>query len=255
MPGFSITASVNTNLNVFNGSNPNGVWSLYVYDDTPGNDGNIANGWTLGLTSVNPINPPGTLGVGIAATPSPVIISNYLTYILTVTNLGLTPATNVVLTETLPAGALLVSDEASQGTVNSGVPGMLIFNLGTITNNGDIAYATNTVQALAAGALVKTPPAPPTPPRFGATVTNTVTTVNLANFSFVGHPAFQNDQSHFEYVCRASRPELCDPSLHQFGDLAKPLDQYGNWLGGPVFHHQQLRATVQPSSIGRSVPQ
>jgi subtilisin-like proprotein convertase family protein len=43
----------NTNLSVFNGANPNGVWSLYVYDETNGNSGSIA-GWTLGLTLVNP---------------------------------------------------------------------------------------------------------------------------------------------------------------------------------------------------------
>ncbi len=44
----------NTNLSVFNGGNPNGLWSLYVYDDTPGNNGSIANGWTLGLTWSTP---------------------------------------------------------------------------------------------------------------------------------------------------------------------------------------------------------
>jgi len=46
----------NTNLSVFNGGNPNGLWSLYVYDDALGNSGSIANGWILGLTLVNPSN-------------------------------------------------------------------------------------------------------------------------------------------------------------------------------------------------------
>ena len=34
-------------LSAFNGSNPNGIWSLYVVDDQNGNVGNIAGGWEL----------------------------------------------------------------------------------------------------------------------------------------------------------------------------------------------------------------
>jgi subtilisin-like proprotein convertase family protein len=36
-----------TNLNVFNGLNPNATWYLYVQDDSPGEVGNITGGWTL----------------------------------------------------------------------------------------------------------------------------------------------------------------------------------------------------------------
>jgi subtilisin-like proprotein convertase family protein len=48
--------AANTNLAVFNGANPNGIWSLYVYDDTQGNNGVISGGWSLGLTAVSPLN-------------------------------------------------------------------------------------------------------------------------------------------------------------------------------------------------------
>ena len=37
-------------LNVFNLTNPNGTWSLYVVDDTSGFAGSIAGGWTLQVT-------------------------------------------------------------------------------------------------------------------------------------------------------------------------------------------------------------
>lgn len=37
----------NAGLFVFNGSNPNGTWSLFVSDDAPSDDGTIANGWEL----------------------------------------------------------------------------------------------------------------------------------------------------------------------------------------------------------------
>ncbi len=41
--------STNTFTSVFGGTNPNGVWSLYVVDDETGDVGNIAGGWGLQL--------------------------------------------------------------------------------------------------------------------------------------------------------------------------------------------------------------
>jgi uncharacterized repeat protein (TIGR01451 family) len=55
LPTVGLVPTNNTNLAVFNGANPNGIWSLYVYDDTQGNDGVITGGWSLGLTAVSPL--------------------------------------------------------------------------------------------------------------------------------------------------------------------------------------------------------
>lgn len=41
-------------LSSLNGSNPNGTWSLYVDDDSAGNTGSIAGGWTLTIESSAP---------------------------------------------------------------------------------------------------------------------------------------------------------------------------------------------------------
>jgi subtilisin-like proprotein convertase family protein len=38
-------------------STPNGSWSLYVLDDSPGDAGNIAQGWSLTLTTITSVAP------------------------------------------------------------------------------------------------------------------------------------------------------------------------------------------------------
>ena len=38
-------------LSVFNGVNPNGTWSLYIFDDVGGDVGNVNGGWELNLTT------------------------------------------------------------------------------------------------------------------------------------------------------------------------------------------------------------
>jgi extracellular elastinolytic metalloproteinase len=42
-------------LSVFNGTDPNGAWSLYVVDDTGQDSGNIVGGWTITITTTAPV--------------------------------------------------------------------------------------------------------------------------------------------------------------------------------------------------------
>lgn len=44
--------AIGTTLSVFNGKNPNGPWSLWVYDDSPLGAGSITNGFLVNITSV-----------------------------------------------------------------------------------------------------------------------------------------------------------------------------------------------------------
>jgi CSLREA domain-containing protein len=48
-PGPGTLTNATADLGIFN-SNPNGVWSLYVVDDSGGGTGSISGGWTLKLT-------------------------------------------------------------------------------------------------------------------------------------------------------------------------------------------------------------
>jgi subtilisin-like proprotein convertase family protein len=50
--------SAATQLNVFNGTNPNGTWSLYVVDDSPGDLGQFQTGWCLVLAATTPTPTP-----------------------------------------------------------------------------------------------------------------------------------------------------------------------------------------------------
>lgn len=72
----------------------------------------------------------------IAKTDSidPAIAGNALTYTITVTNDGPSTATNVVMSDTLPAGVTFTSGTASQGTVTNNA-GVVTGNLGTLAPN------------------------------------------------------------------------------------------------------------------------
>jgi uncharacterized repeat protein (TIGR01451 family)/uncharacterized delta-60 repeat protein len=107
----------NTNLSVFNGINPNGAWSLYVLDDTLGNDGAISNGWVLNLTTAGNVSPAADVGLAMTGPSGTVTTTSNVTFTLTVTNYGPAGATNIVVSNTLPAGTLYVSATPSQGTV------------------------------------------------------------------------------------------------------------------------------------------
>ncbi len=55
--------STATQLAIFNGSDPNGTWSLYVVDDTVGDSGNINGGWCIGIDAETPVLLPPNIDV------------------------------------------------------------------------------------------------------------------------------------------------------------------------------------------------
>ena len=65
------SAGIGTSLSVFDGTDPNGAWQLFVVDDASVDDGHLEGGWTLHITTTDPAPTttpaPGT-GTG---TPAP----------------------------------------------------------------------------------------------------------------------------------------------------------------------------------------
>ena len=150
-PAPAPTTRYSTNLSVFNGINPNGVWKLFVFDDELVDNGQIAGGWSLDISTLNPI---ADVAVAQADIPDPVAVGSNLTYTVTVSNNGPAAANNVLASDTPPAGATLVSFTSSQGSCTI-VSGTIWCALGSIAPSGS-ATVTVVVSPTASGTLVNT---------------------------------------------------------------------------------------------------
>ena len=125
-------APFGTNLSDFNQTSPNGVWSLYVEDSTPGDAGIAIGGWSLLLTTVQPVNQIADLGLSGSASPNPVLVAGNLTYSFVITNNGPNQATNVTFADSLPNSVNFVSATSSQGTVSLQSGNLVAGNLGSL---------------------------------------------------------------------------------------------------------------------------
>jgi len=85
----STPAGGSTFSNVFNGTNPNGTWSLYVVDDTPGVGGRIANGWCLSFVMTT--NAPTTMT--LVSSSNPALVGQSVTLTATVLRTNGLPVT------------------------------------------------------------------------------------------------------------------------------------------------------------------
>jgi uncharacterized delta-60 repeat protein len=123
----------NTNMSVFNGINPNGAWSLFVFDDTHLNSGIISNGWLLHLTTAAPVLPVADVGLLMSALSNSVILTSNLTFTLDATNYGPGIASNVMVTDLLPNGSVFSSSEPpGELSTNSAGSLILTWNFGTL---------------------------------------------------------------------------------------------------------------------------
>jgi uncharacterized repeat protein (TIGR01451 family) len=154
-PAFSSPAPSglpHTTLAALNGSSPNGTWSLYVLDDSVGDAGSIAAGWSLDITSVSTVSPVADLAVGLASAPATVFTSSLYTNTISVTNFGPTDATGVVLSNVLPTGLSFVGMTQSQGSYSGPTAGVITWNLGSLAS-GASAQASVVVSPTVSGVI------------------------------------------------------------------------------------------------------
>ena len=123
-----------TNLSAINGTSPNGAWSLYIYDDKFLNSGTIASGWILNLAVTGPAIAAADVGLAMTASPATIVSTSNVTYTLTVTNYGPSSANDIAVTDILPAGALLLSSNPSQGTVTN-TAGQVTWKVGSLAKD------------------------------------------------------------------------------------------------------------------------
>lgn len=101
--------SAATQLAVFNGSNPNGTWSLFVVDDAAGDLGNINGGWCLAIDAEQVSEPP-NIDVTPLSLSAVQPVDTTTQQALTIANTGEADLVWTIAEE--PAAALLAAPES-----------------------------------------------------------------------------------------------------------------------------------------------
>lgn len=143
------TAGVATFGSTFNGLNPNGTWSLYLVDDFAGANsvGSMAGGWTITITTSNPVCATGAPVFTNGPPPSPVIVGSPYNFAFTA---GGNPPPIFSLTGgVLPPGLTLASDGTLSGTATSGGTGSYA-GITVTASNGVAPNATQTFSLVTA---------------------------------------------------------------------------------------------------------
>jgi uncharacterized delta-60 repeat protein/uncharacterized repeat protein (TIGR01451 family) len=277
-PGLTPPPPYYTNLSVFNGNNPNGAWSLYVIDDTPNNDGFIANGWSLSLALAGVVLPTADVGLVMTAAPAIVVATSNLTYTLTLANYGPSTATNIVVTNTLPAGMAYVSSSPSLGNVSTsaGVVSWTVTSLatnataslalvvqanitGVITNTAGVTTGTadlNPDDNLASAAVTVVSPTAdlalgladaPDPVLVGSNLTYTITVQNLGLATATGVVAFDILPPTVSFLSASPGSPNYTTNYTGAGQLMVTFTNLGNLATGA---QTNLTITVMPQAPG-----
>lgn len=137
-----------TNLSIFNGTDPNGTWSLYVMDDADKDSGVIAGGWRLSISAFEPM---ADLGLALNASQNLAGTGSNIVFSYTVTNRGPSVANSVRITNALADGIIVAGFTNANGSCNI-AGGILVCDLGSIPPAGAAAL-TVAVTSLVPGTI------------------------------------------------------------------------------------------------------
>ena len=158
-------------LSTLNGKPLAGTWTLRVADTAQKQIGTIYC-FQLDITRQTLaccVGASSDLALLMSDGPDPVTVGSNLTYNLTVTNLGPQTASNVTISDTLPAGVVFTSAGVSQGTWATNGAGLFTCVLGDVSANGS-ASVSILVRSSSAGSISNS-----------ASVSSSVSDPNLAN--------------------------------------------------------------------------
>ncbi len=144
-----------TNLAVMNGSNPNGLWLLFVQDDAVLYTGIINNGWYVTLTTADLVGQASDNALYASKTNITMPYATNCSFTVCVTNYGPSTSSNVFVTDTLPTdGLVLVSSNSTAGTVSI-IGSVLTWSVGTLQTNAG-ASLTLVLHSIVSGAFTNT---------------------------------------------------------------------------------------------------
>lgn len=126
-------------LTSFTGSDPNGNWSLYVFDNSPGDGGIVAQGWSLKVSTVDPVNGAADLGVAIQSMSPVFVQGNDFYYTITVSNNGPDTVNFAQVTNVLPAGVSFIAAYSAPPYIldSNGNP---LFQVGTLQSGESMVF-------------------------------------------------------------------------------------------------------------------
>ncbi len=173
-----------------NGGNPNGPWMLFVQDDAPISSGLIANGWVLNLTTADLVGTAGDIETLVTTPSTNAFVGQTATFVVTVTNYGPSLSTNVTVVDTMPLGTVILSTNATQGTI-ARLGATLNWNVGNLAVNAGAAMTvtvkSQTVGTVANSSTVSTGTPDPNPDD-----DSSFATVNFVPLSVKMTPLFAN---------------------------------------------------------------
>ncbi len=127
-----------TSMAAFKGIDPNGIWQLYVRDDSTGDFGVVSNGWSLNISTVFPANATAGLVVSGTQSAGPVVVGADLTYTVVVTNHGPSTASSVFLTNLFSGAFTPITATNTAGGAATFPSGRVVLSLGAMTNGAAI---------------------------------------------------------------------------------------------------------------------